>query len=473
MPASRLKKYRHFDRVLTAAEATELANDPVAVSQHPFYPLLLFEDVKRYFRRPGEQPKPPKLRPLRYAARSDAYIYMRYRDWLSCLYEEELKKRGLGDAVLAYRRIKSPTHAGNKCNVDFAYDAINHIRRLGDCHTVCLDIKSFFENLDHRRLKEVWASLLGESQLPLDHYQVFRSLTKYSEVPVKEVYRRLGFWGPKKLPGRPLVEGYLVDRRKIPIRLCDSEKMRQVVFGKNSDLSNIAVVRKVEYGIPQGTPIFDLLANIYMLDFDSDMQVLAASAGGVYMRYSDDILFIMPTASGNPLALCHTVGSTIRLHGEKLHISDGKTAIHQFSVADGKQSCTGMIAASDNKNFEYLGFRFDGRRIRIRDSTLSGLNQKIAGVVRREAISSVRRYRSKGPAEILALFDFGPINQRFGRVRDFEYVKEKSGWTFWTYVKKIEQVMQADAHPIMQQLKKQKAQIKERFASYVGQHHGQ
>src|SRR4051812_21268776 len=103
----KLKTYRHFDAILTIEQAEALANDPERVAAHTFFPLLRFEEVKRYFRRQGEPHRDPKKRPLRYAARSDAYIYMRYRDWLSTLYEERLVARGLDDVVLAYRRIKS------------------------------------------------------------------------------------------------------------------------------------------------------------------------------------------------------------------------------------------------------------------------------------------------------------------------------------------------------------------------------
>ncbi|KAB0679058.1 reverse transcriptase domain-containing protein [Aureimonas leprariae] len=429
MPPAKLKNYPHFDSPLSAAGATDLATDPVAVAAHAFHPLLLFDDVKRYFRRPDRPRKAPKKRPIRYAARTDAYIYTRYRDWLSCLYEERLAALGLSDAVAAYRRIPSPYRRGNKCNIDFAYDAIGHIRRLGDCHTLCLDIKGFFESLDHARLKAVWASLLGVRDLPPDHYRVFRSVTKYVEVDQIEVYRRLGFWGEKTVRGRrDPVEGFLVDRRRIPIRLCDARVMREVVFGEGGRHPKIAVTRKERFGIPQGTPISDLLANIYMLDFDRDMKELATGLGGHYSRYSDDILFVVPADAIAPGALAATVASAITLQGDELKIADGKTAIHRFTRHDGELRCASVSAGSPNKRFEYLGFRFDGRRVHLRDSTLSVLRQKIAGVVRREAIAQSRRYASWSVDEICDRYDYRRIEARFGRVREFEAVCDKADW---------------------------------------------
>jgi retron-type reverse transcriptase len=45
-------------------------------------------------------------------------------------------------------------------------------------------------------------------------------------------------------------------------------------------------------GIPQGTPISAVLANIYMLEFDKVIHNWLSARGGVYRRYSDDMLFI-------------------------------------------------------------------------------------------------------------------------------------------------------------------------------------
>lgn len=468
MPRDRLKRYPHFDSPLSPEAATALATDPVAVARHPFRPLLLFEDVKRYFRRHGQPNKPPKRRPIRFAARGDAYIYMRYRDRLSYLYEERLASLDLGDAVAAYRRVKSPYRQGNKCNIDFAYDAIGHIRRLRDCHVLCLDINSFFESLDHARLKDVWASLLGTADLPPDHYRVFRSVTNYVEVDQLEVYRRLGFWGRKAVRNREdLVEGYLVDRRKIPTQLCDAQTMREVVFGEGGKYPKIAVRRTKSYGIPQGTPISDLLANMYMLGFDRDMKALATSLGGYYSRYSDDILFVVPADAVAPAVLEKTVSDAISLQGDELRIAEAKTSVHRFARDGDALGCVAIGSTPPNKRFEYLGFRFDGRNVRLRDSTLSVLRQKIAGTVRQEAIAQSRRYQSRTVDGICDRYDYRRIYERYGRVRDFEDVTDKSGWTFWTYVKRTEEVMGPDARPILRQLRNQKAQIRERFRYYV------
>lgn len=470
MPKAKLKTYRHFDAIMSVEQAEAIANDPARVAAHTFYPLLRFDETKRYFRRRDEPHRKPKRRPLRYAARSDAYIYMRYRDWLSALYEDRLVADGLDDVVLAYRRVASPYRPGNKCNIDFAYDAVSHIRRLGDCYAICLDIKSFFENLDHARLKRVWASILGLPDLPPDHYRVFRSLTKYVQADLFEVYRRLGIWGQKTVGGHPtVVEGYLVDRRKIPVRLCDAETMREIVFGDGGKHERIAEVRKEPYGIPQGTPISDLLANMYMLDFDREMKELAEAKGGVYMRYSDDILFVLPAEDIDPEAFVDGVSSSIRAYGDELNIAQDKTSIHRFTPATKGQTCENANddAVRPSRRFEYLGFSFDGQKVRIRDSTMSRLVQKVAAVTKREGVAAALRYPSKSVDQICEQFNYAGLYGRFLRVRDFEAVEDKSGWTFWTYVRKIESTMKADGRPAMRQVRNLKEQIRRRFRLYV------
>jgi hypothetical protein len=73
---------------------------------------------------------------------------------------------------------------------------------------------------------------------------------------------------------------------------------------------------------------------------------------------------------------------------------------------------------------EYLGFRYDGKRAFLRDSTLSGLYRKVAAIAKREAYAAVRRYPNKDEKELLAAFKFEDFMRRFGRVENFESVTD-------------------------------------------------
>ncbi|MFK5281447.1 hypothetical protein ACI3PL_17985, partial [Lacticaseibacillus paracasei] len=58
----------------------------------------------------------------------------------------------------------------------------------------------------------------------------------------------------------------------------------------------IQVSKKHEIGIPQGTSMSAVLANVYMIPFDHAMKTLAQSYGGIYRRYSDDFVLLIPKA---------------------------------------------------------------------------------------------------------------------------------------------------------------------------------
>jgi hypothetical protein len=208
-----LKRYPHFDSQLSVQDAVALATDPKAVVAHKFYPFMLYTNRWTRFAKKGEEGD-VKKRPIRYASRGDAYIFAYYRHLLTQEYEAALSKNSLSETVLAYRRLLNLDGTG-KCNIHFAYEAFEKIKKLGDCCVVALDISSFFESLDHRLLKSIWCDLLNVEKLPLDHYRIFRTVTRYAVVEKQAVYERLGYYGLK----RPYIFGIALRLREIDPKL--------------------------------------------------------------------------------------------------------------------------------------------------------------------------------------------------------------------------------------------------------------
>jgi RNA-directed DNA polymerase len=104
----------HFDRPLIREDAERLVGNPVAVSQHPFLPLIAFSKKQRRYRRsPGSKiPKAStKNRDLAYPANRDGHIFAYYAEKLGVLYEAELDACGLGKVVIGYRKGASRTMA--------------------------------------------------------------------------------------------------------------------------------------------------------------------------------------------------------------------------------------------------------------------------------------------------------------------------------------------------------------------------
>ena len=240
----------------------------------------------------------------------------------------------------------------------------------------------------------------------------------------------------------------------MPKQLCTGKEFRRRIAGGNGEESLIEINFKT-YGIPQGAPISDLLANIYLLDFDCVIAEEVRAIGGTYYRYSDDILIIAPGAEKVGRDLMVRARSLIQKFGSKLEIKEGKSSIFVFEELGEHQHFKLVHDTQRRNGLEYLGFRYDGRRMYLRDSTLSNLYRKIQRAARRKSNSLARRYPDKDAAQLRALFDYEGLIQGFGRVRDFgEKHEDYRSWTFWTYARRSAKILGALGKPILDQFEK-------------------
>jgi hypothetical protein len=458
-----LKRYPHFDSQLSIQDATSLATNPESVAAHKFYPFMLYTNRWTRFAKKGERGD-VKKRPIRYASRGDAYIFAYYRYLLTQKYEAALSKNSLDESILAYRRILNADGTG-KCNIHFAREAFEKIRDLGNCCVVALDISSFFESLDHDLLKSVWCGLLNVQKLPEDHYKIFRTITRYAVVEKQAVYERLGYYGAKPKPkSGATTNGYLVPYKRMPKQLCTGKDFRRKIAGGDGSKSLISVNLKT-YGIPQGSPISDLLANMYLLDFDRAVRKILVDLGGFYLRYSDDILLIAPGGEKEGKALADEIRGMITKFGSRLVIKEKKSSVFVFTNK-GKAQDFKVVQGTQGKNgVEYLGFRFDGRRIFIRDSTMSNLYRKVARSSRYAANSLLKRYPGRDYAFLESRFNYEKLVQNFGRVKDFGEVSDDyRNWTFWTYARRAAKIFGPLGSPIHRQLRAFRENVRRRAA---------
>lgn len=451
------KHYPHFDAPLRLSEIRALVNDSERVAQNAFFPLIQYEKKWQPFRTPkpkdgAKKPKPErKRRKIRYAARRDAYIFSRYRKILSPLYELKLKALQIDDVPLAYRKVPSEGGAG-KCNIDFAKDVFDFISSKVNSFVITLDISQFFELLDHERIENLWRDLLQTDTLPNDHAAVFRALTRYHWVDRTEAYRRLGYFGKKLTPKGEMIEGYLRPWNEIPTQLCNPKEFHEKIAGGGAQ-DNIIKTNAVSHGIPQGTPISDLIANIYLMDFDTLIKGIALNNNGRAFRYSDDILLVIE-AGGTTEAkeIEEEIRASVGLFGDKLLIKENKSSIHRFYRNNGDLTFEWIKGAGLN-GLEYLGFRFDGKRVFLRDSTLANLRRKMTYSGRIRARRYKKRYSNRSPQELTDNFNYDHFFQTFMRVEQFDPSSSVKNWTFWTYVRRAVKTFGAISAPINKQLR--------------------
>jgi len=344
----RPRRYLHFDVVLD--KVSRLVFDKVVnprfVTQHSFFPFIKRFDKTRLFKKDPETKQKlvkEKLRPIAYAAHFDAVIYSWYSYLIGNNYELLINKVGIGDSVIAYRPL-------GKSNIQFAKEVIQFIKDKENCVAITSDIKGFYDNLDHKILKQKWAQLFDRKDLAPDHYKVLRSITSYSFVEIDNLKKTLG-------TERPVLSvGLLGDLRD----------------------KGLVKVNPDKKGIPQGAPISCVLSNVYMLDFDQTIHGFIKEKGGMYRRYSDDILLIC-----NPE---HIEEAQVMLREAieklRLEIEPSKTETFFFNTTPEGLSCKNKEGV-DSK-LQYLGVTFDGRNPALRHKGYAKFGRKMIRAIDRE-----------------------------------------------------------------------------------------
>jgi hypothetical protein len=415
------KSYPHIEFPLTPKDHSWVASyvqNPKKISKHSFLPFIHKEIVTRKFRKEydirgnalncGERKASEKKRDIFYASHFDSQIFSYYSSILSTSYEELLAKNGLNKVVTAYRRI--PLNSGNSnsrhmCNIDFANEVFEYIRDKSPCPLIAIafDIKSFFDNLDHKILKQQWAKIIEETNLPTDHYNVYKNITRFAYVNQNDLFNTFKdqIW----------VESKTGVRRQKKIKKNKHLKNQgAIAYCKKQDfLKNKHLIKshkvldnkcksKRTKGIPQGSSISAILANIYLFDFDKKINEVTEK-NGLYRRYSDDIVVVCEN---------HRKDEIIELFSNeiekyKVEIQPSKTQIFHFFTLDHRYQCFNEISKynfKQTKQFEYLGFAFDGNYTYLKSSSLATYYRKMKRVVRRHKYYARHTSNKKSNGEI-------------------------------------------------------------------------
>lgn len=355
----RHRRYLHFDERPPRSLLEQEVSSAEGVARWQFLPLLRVEKktIRVSKNRKGKHfLRKEKTRAICYASHRDAALYATHAQRLAERYERILIAEDLAGCVIAFRP------SCGKCNVHYAYEAFEWVRDHRPCIALAYDVKSFFDNLDHGILKAKWREVLG-GYLPNDSFAVYRSVTRFSLIDRDVAYSEF-----KISKHNPWANG----RR----RICTAQQLReQLVDARKLHVNND---RK---GIPQGTPISAVLSNIYMLDFDRTVAAAIREWGGLYRRYCDDILCVVPPEFVDQAKdLIERQIAQVRLDVQPDKLDE--------RIFDARKTL--------RKPLQYLGLTFDGDRLLLRSSGIARYYGRMRRAARRAQASRRRAAEELG-----------------------------------------------------------------------------
>ena len=341
------RNYSHFDRRVSLRETAHFIKNPDNFVRHAFYPFIFYEKKMVKFSKHGG--RKDKVRPIRYASHIDRCIYQYYSQWLNELYNVYALNTGIDKCAIAYRI------NNHKSNIHFAKEVFDFIKLNENAIVIVGDFKGFFDNLDHKYLKEQLCKIIGLDRLPEDVYSVFKSMTKYVKCNLKDILTYHGlkdtYKGIKKLNSFETV---------IPIEKYRDFKKGHLIKNENN------------YGIPQGSPLSGIFSNIYMTDFDYKMKKISEENNGIYKRYSDDFIIVIPQKSAESLKVIKDKVNNVIDETPGVFMEKDKTKYYIYSNGCIENLTSKLIPEIEDyqKVINYLGFSFDGKNITIRAKTV-------------------------------------------------------------------------------------------------------
>lgn len=338
----------------------------------PFIKILLKTPRYKYQEALSKYKLETKIRPISFASHIDSLIYSFHSFVLSSKYESYIKKNKFDECVLAYRR-----DLDGLSNIQFSKEVFDHVKNRKVCSAVALDIKGYFDSINHRILKQKWCEVIG-SKLPEDEFRIFKSLTQYSYIKRDSILKKYNHSSSDKLPETylDLVPGKKTHKKYQRLRddkLIVTNDQRGNVFDE-------------PVGIPQGSGMSAVLSNIFLIDFDKEIFKKSQDENFIYRRYCDDILIIC--SNEQAISLQNFLIQKIKSEYD-LTIQERKVELIEFNY-----NSKGQIRAYNKKRIindsvsypytdryykplQYLGFEFNGKDILIRPSSLSRYFRKM------------------------------------------------------------------------------------------------
>ncbi|MFT8337481.1 reverse transcriptase domain-containing protein [Schleiferilactobacillus harbinensis] len=402
--SGRQKDYRHFDNTLSQNEAVHFLEDAVVhPAQYRFLPFIQFsiamtryewikkedsETTEQFSKRIFQEAHPNhKKRKISLTSHHDSLYFRYYAALLNSMYESYLSENNLTAVPTAYR-------AGKKMsNVKAAKEVVDRIWDAENCWIIKGDFHHFFDCINHQILKQQLQLLMQCDRLPDEWFHLFQGITQYRFVSKKQL---------KQLIKSGHLESSKGDRSKPFVK--NREELGALVHKKL-----LHAARNTVEGIPQGTSVSAVLANIYMLSFDQTVNRLVSEMQGIYRRYSDDFIIVIPTNKMQDISAAFSFKDRIiQLSKDMvdLTISKKKTGLYSFTKAEYRlEKVHEDTETRSPSSIGYLGFSFDGRTVSLRPGSINRYRYRGMRSLKRMAAlnNGIRQVRHiKNRAELVA-----------------------------------------------------------------------
>ncbi len=430
----KITHYAHFDYPVSLDSCFNKITDPDYVGRYAFYPFIHYTmKTRRLENKNGTMRNgAPKVRNIKYAAHLDSWIFRYYAYLINEHYNKRVLENGLNSVSVAYR-----SNLG-KNNINFAYEAFSFIRDQQDCLVIIGDFKDFFDKLDHVYLKKQLKALLGVQNLSKDYFNVFKAVTKYSYVDIEKILELRGLD-----KGRKGIKELNSNNKPV------MSKAELEALSKGKD----GIIHNGPCGVPQGSPISAVLANVYMLEIDKEILEYCKGLDGFYMRYSDDFMVVIPGTHFKNYS-DHVDSIKRILEKAKVVLEDHKTQTYQKEGG----IITNLSLRSNKRIINFLGFSFDGEIVSIRSKTISKyyhkMYRKANGVISNGGMT--RKKTKAGRRNLYKLYSYKG-SRCYKRARGMR-VTENDRANFLDYVDRATNIFVND--PINKDTKRHMAKIK-------------